>query len=142
MLHTLNDAWANILINQQYNGTVKTIMFVAKDKEESDYYIDLFRNRVRILTDEESESPVKDGERRGVLWYECNPGNVTHERCKDLIIGYEYHTFIITENGIKSGFWDNILNSFDKIDDIIISHEIHDIMLKSFLSKHRRKRGM
>lgn len=142
MIHTLNKAWANILINQQYKNIVKTIMFVAKDRNEANYYINLFKNKVKILTDEESESLAKDDERRGALWYEKNSGDKTFKERQCLYGDYEYHTFIITEDGLKSGVWDSIFIFFDKIDDIIISHKIHDIMLKSFLSQHRNKKGM
>ena len=41
MLHTLNKAWATILINQAIKAPTKTFLFVAKGLEEYDKYIDL-----------------------------------------------------------------------------------------------------
>jgi hypothetical protein len=40
MLHTLNKAWATILINQLLDNEKQTIMFVAKNKKDADYYAD------------------------------------------------------------------------------------------------------
>lgn len=41
MLHTLNKAWATILINQAIKDPTKKFLFVAKDLNEYDKYIDL-----------------------------------------------------------------------------------------------------
>lgn len=100
MLHTLNKAWATILINQAIKDPTKTFLFVANDLEEYDKYIDLL-----VELDKNK-----------------NSYNVL------IIIGKVARMWMIFD---KRG-----IEETDMFDDILISHEIHDMMLKNFLSKH------
>lgn len=143
MLHTLNKAWATILINQLLDNKKQTIMFVAKDEAEADYYANLFRSNVKIL---KKGNPNEDS-LDGLLWTEVKRDKVnqdTQTLCidydKEFSKQFKLQVFVVTESGIKSKLWETVFESLKQIDDILVSHKIHDMMLKNFLSKHCRRK--
>lgn len=143
MLHTLNKAWATILINQLLDNKKQTIMFVAKDEAEADYYANLFRSNVKIL---KKGNPNKDS-LDGLLWTEVKRDKInqdTQTLCidydKEFSKQFKLQVFVVTESGIKSKLWETVFESLKQIDDILVSHKIHDMMLKNFLSKHCRRK--
>lgn len=109
MLHTLNEAWANILINQAIKDTDKEFLFVCKNTEEACKYQDLVAN-----TDKEK-----------VLGYE----NVCMIAIEDI---ETWITDIVQSHGE---------HKMPIFDDILISHELHDPMIKNFLGQHCRRKG-
>ena len=144
MLHTLNKAWATILINQLPDNKKQTIMFVAKNKREADYYTDLFRENVKIL---KKENPEND-DIHSLLWTEVNEDEVNTETQtftsnydKEMANNFNLQIFIVTEEGLTSGIWNDVFDVLGQVDDILISHKIHDILLKDYLDRHcKRKR--
>lgn len=143
MLHTLNKAWATILINQLLDNKKQTIMFVAKDEAEADYYANLFRSNVKIL---KKGNPNEDS-LDGLLWTEVKRDKINQDT-QTLFIDYDkefskqfkLQVFVVTESGVKSKLWETVFESLKQIDDILVSHKIHDMMLKNFLSKHCRRK--
>lgn len=143
MLHTLNKAWATILINQLLDNKKQTIMFVAKDEAEADYYADMFRDNVKIL---KKGNPNRDS-LDGILWTETRKDKVNHE-VQTLCVDYErrfseqfrLQVFVITEKGINSGAWKTAFETLEQMDDILISHDIHDVMLKDYLARHCKRK--
>lgn len=143
MLHTLNKAWATILINQLLDSKKQTIMFVAKDKKEANYYADLFRKSVKILKKGNPENNKVDG----ALWTEITNDEINTEtqtveiNCnKEILDKYSLQIFIITEKGLSCGLWNCVFDVFGQIDDILISHEIHDTILNDYLGRHCKRK--
>jgi hypothetical protein len=143
MLHTLNKAWATILINQLLDNKKQTIMFVAKNKKEADYYADLFRGNVKIL---KKENPEND-DIHGTLWTEVIKNEVNTETQtltsnynKEMANSFNLQIFIVTEEGLCSGLWNDVFDVLGQVDDILISHKIHDMMLKDFLGRHCKRK--
>lgn len=54
-------------------------------------------------------------------------------------IGDLCYMWVINEKSIKE-MMDNGID-FEMQDDILISHDIHDIMIKDFLSRHCKRKG-
>ena len=108
MLHTLNKAWANILIKQAEADLQKKMAFACTDEE-----LDKWRNFLK-------NSGTKAKIRVLPLWF------------LKIRLKYEQET--------KSGkiYHRRLLGDFD---DILISHDIHDIMIKDFLSRHCKRKG-
>lgn len=100
MLHTLNKAWATILIKQAIKDPTKKFLFVAKGLEEYDKYIDLL---VELDKNKNNDNVLIIIEKVAKMW------------------------MLFDERGIEEP---------DMFGDILISHEIHDLMLQNFLSKH------
>ena len=108
MLHTLNKAWANILIKQAETDPQKKMAFACTDEE-----LDKWRNFLK-------DSGTKAKIRVLPLWL------------LKIRLKYEQET--------KSGkiYHRRLLGDFD---DILISHDIHDIMIKDFLCRHCKRKG-
>jgi len=143
MLHTLNKAWATILINQLLDNKKQTIMFVAKNKKEADYYADLFRGNVKIL---KKENPEND-DIHGTLWTEVIKNEVNTETQtltsnynKEMANSFNLQIFIVTEEGLSSGLWNDVFDVLGQVDDILISHKIHDMLLKDYLGRHCKRK--
>lgn len=144
MLHTLNKAWATILINQLLDNKKQTIMFVAKNKREADYYADLFRENVKILKKGNPENNKVDG----VLWTEIIKDEINSETQtvvinfnKEILDKYSLQIFIVTEEGLTSGLWNDVFDVLGQVDDILISHKIHDMLLKDYLGRHCKRKS-
>lgn len=109
MLHTLNDAWARILINQVIKDTHKKFLFICENMKEVEKYIDM----------------VVDMDEEKVLYV----GNI----------------FIITIKDAET--WVTFMKKYPRkhemimYDDILISHELHDPMIKNILGQHCRRKG-
>ena len=108
MLHTLNKAWANILIKQAEADPQKKMAFACTD-EEFDEWRNFLKNfgakaNIRVL-------PFWRLKIRLKYEQETKSGKIYHRR---------------------------LLGDFD---DILISHDIHDIMIKDFLSRHCKRKG-
>lgn len=143
MLHTLNKAWATILINQLLDNKKQTIMFVAKNKREADCYADLFRENVKILKKGNPENNKVDG----ALWTEIIKGENNPETQtvvinfnKEILDKYSLQIFIVTEEGLSSGLWNDVFDILGQVDDILISHKIHDMLLKDYLGRHCKRK--
>ena len=144
MLHTLNKAWATILINQLLDNKKQTIMFVAKNKREADCYADLFRENVKILKKGNPENNKVDG----ALWTEIIKGENNPETQtvvinfnKEILDKYSLQIFIVTEEGLSSGLWNDVFDVLGQVDDILISHKIHDMLLKDYLGRHCKRKS-
>lgn len=107
MLHTLNKAWADILINQAMADPTKRIVFACTDEEyeEWDKYVEEHKPAgiVRVMW----LSFIKEKMRDEI---EIKKGN---SKCRWNLANY---------------------------DDILISHEIHDLMVKDFLGRHCKRK--
>jgi hypothetical protein len=118
-------------------------MFVAKNKKEADYYADLFRGNVKIL---KKENPEND-DIHGTLWTEVNKNEVntetqtvTNNYNKEMANSFNLQIFIVTEEGLCSGLWNDVFDVLGQVDDILISHKIHDMMLKDYLGRHCKRK--
>lgn len=103
MLHTLNEAWAKILIEQVKRGTKSWVLFVC-DSDNS-----------------EMEMAIKLIEESGVASV-C----LTNE--------------ILAEIAMEMDASEDLDFEMPMFDDILVSHKVHNVMLKDFLGRHCKQK--
>ena len=137
MLHTLNKAWAEILIRKVKNKQCRYLLFVAKDIIEIEKYDELFRKEIKVISKngvilEENKHFSNDG----LLIVQTLP-TIIQNSC-DISKLSEANTamVIVTGECIKDGCFDNLFETIEMFDDILISDKIHDCMLLDFLGRH------
>ena len=109
MLHTLNKAWARIIVNQLQKGMIENALFVAKNSDE---VLEIVKFTDSLIG---------------------NDGDVYHHPPYDIFL----------EDVVKRDMETDVVGAsrLSMYDDILISHDIHDCNVKSFLSQHCRRKG-
>lgn len=89
MLHTLNKAWATILINQAIKDPTKSFLFVAKDFNEYDKYIDLL---VELDKNKNSDNVLIISSKVAKMWMIFDKRGIEEmDMFDDILISHEIH---------------------------------------------------
>lgn len=115
MLHTITSGWLRILVNQAIDDPKLCFLFVASDEDERDWIISSIRSYIATEYPKLTTSYINR---------DINISVATIETIK-----YERRYLAWRQQ------------SFPMYDSILVSHELNDVMLKSFLSQHCKRKS-
>lgn len=114
MLHILNKAWAKILIRQVIADPDKKFLFVISNEDED-----------RSIVDQSVEEVFKDADSSEQL-------NIVNAYLIDYVVIEDLELFKSDEESGRA--------EFPMYDDILITSKLHDMMLKSWLGQHCKRK--